>query len=234
MKRIVLVGFLGLVFMSQGFAAERSFPSIGVGITGGTLGVGLTVTVPVLSVLNARFVGSGLGFDIDVDIDDSDGIDNNELAFEGDITLGASGAVLDYHPFRNGFRASAGLLYTFNNFDGTAVCDQIVCEFGGQPAVVGQGDRLRGEVDYSGVAPYIGMGWGDAIDKAGRWSFSADLGAMFTGSPNVSVRCTQVSTGGAALGLCDRQAEQEEDALEDEVGDFDVYPVVSIGFAYRF
>ena len=233
MKKGILAGVAALVFAMPAFA-ERSFPSVGVGVTAGTLGPGLTLTVPVFDVLNVRAIGSGLAFDIDVEIDDEDGIPNNELEFDGDITIGAVGGLLDYHPFRNGFRASVGVLYAFNEFEGTAVCDQVTCEVGGQPAVVAQGDRLRGEVDYSGVAPYVGIGWGNAVDEAGRWSFSFDIGAMFTGSPDVSVRCTQVSAGGAAQALCDQQADEEENELEDELGDFDVYPVVSIGFAYKF
>lgn len=213
--------------------ADREFPNLGVGLVAGTLGPGLTLTAPLSRVLNVRAIGSGVSFGFDADVDDSDGIQGNELEFEGDITLGAVGAVLDYHPFRNGFRASAGLLYNFNEFEGTAVCEELLCEVGGQ-AVIGQGDEVSGQVDYSGLAPYLGFGWGNAVNKAGRWSFSFDLGAMFTGSPDVAVRCTQVFAGGATQALCDQQAGQEERELEDEVGDFNVYPVVSIGFGYRF
>lgn len=233
MKSKLILGLAALTVAMPVFA-ERNFPSIGVGATAGTLGAGLTVTVPVLPVLNARLWGTGLGFDVDVDIDDSDGVPDNELEFDGDVTLGAVGGMLDYHPFANGLRFSLGVLYSLNKFDGDATCDVLACEVGGQPAVITQGDRLNGEVDYTGVAPYLGLGWGNAVDEDGRLTFSFDLGVMFTGSPDVTVRCSQVSGGAAPQALCDAQADQEEDDLEDEIGEFDVYPVLSIGLAYRF
>lgn len=234
MKNKILTCTLILAFASPAIA-ERSLPDVGVGAVAGSLGVGLTLTVPIIPELNVRAYGAGLSFGVDVEVDDADGIQDNELDFDGDVTVGGVGALLDYHPFRNGFRASAGVLYNFNKFEGTAVCDETLCEVDGQqPPVVARGDRVRGEVDYSGVAPYVGLGWGNAVDKNGRWSFSFDVGAMFTGSPDVSVRCTQVAAGAAAQSICNQQAEAEEDELEDEVGDFKVYPVVSLGFAYRF
>lgn len=233
MQNKLIAGFIALMLTSPVFA-ERSFPSVGVGATVGTLGAGLTVTMPVLPVLNVRFWGTGIGFDIDVDLDDDDGVPDNELEFEGDLTLGAVGGMLDYHPFKNGARLSLGLLYALNKFDGDAICDAVACEVGGQPAIITQGDRLTGDVDYTGAAPYLGIGWGNAVDEDGRLSFSFDLGVMFTGSPDVSVRCSQVSGGAGPQALCDAQADQEENELEDEIGDIDVYPVLSIGLAYRF
>ena len=218
-------------------AAQAERDSFGLGIIGGTLGVGLSVTAPINDYLNARATISGLDISVDdIDVDDEDGIDGNELTFDGDAELGAVGALLDYHPFRGGLRVSTGLMYTRNKFEGEGRCDASpgsLCEIGDATGVISRNDRVRGEVDYSGFAPYFGLGWGNAVDEAGRWSFSFDLGVMYTGEPDVSVSCSQVANPASRV-TCQQEADREEDELEDEIGDYEFYPVLQFGAAYRF
>lgn len=225
MKKIILTALLAFGVLPSGFAAEKWYDiDVGVSAVVGTLGPGLTLTLPINSVLNARIYGSGLAFDIEVDEDD--------LEFDGDLTLGALGPLIDYHPWRNGFRASVGVLYAFNQFDGTARCSEAACDLGDANGVVIRGDRVDGDVDYTGLAPYVGLGWGNAVDQDGRWSFSFDIGALFTGNPDVSINCRANTAANQAA--CQAEADNERDELKDELGDFEVYPVVSLGFGYRF
>lgn len=225
MKKQILVCLLALSMAPAAFAKGEWYDiDVGVSAVASTLGPGLTITLPVNSVLNARIFGAGLVFDVEVSDDDLD--------YDGDVTLGGIGPLLDYHPFRNGFRASVGLLYALNEFDGTAKCDKASCDVGNATGVILPGDRVDGNVDYTGFAPYVGLGWGNAVAEDGRWSFSFDIGALFTGSPDISIDCRAGVP--ASQAACQSEADNERKDLKDEIGDYKVYPVVSFGVGYRF
>lgn len=220
MWKRVLVLLLVLGGTSTAFAKR---PPVGVGVTVGTLGAGLTATVPIMPVLNARLLVTGVRFGAHAK--------SGDLDYNGHVTLFNVGGLLDYHPFHNGLRASAGLIYTGNRFNGTATCQPSSgssCDAGGS-YTVNKGDRISGRVDYSGPAPYVGIGWGDAVDKQGRFSFSFDLGAMFTGSPDVSTHCERASDPAA----CHQAAVQARHKLKHDLGNVSVFPVLSLGVAYR-
>lgn len=219
----MLKKLLTLLLMVGGTStALAKGPAIGVGVTVGTLGAGLTLTTPIASVLNARLLVAGL--------DINHKVSSNDLDYKVNIRLFNAGALLDNHPFHNGLRASHGLIYTLNRFECTAVCQpsSSTCD-AGHSNTVAEGDRLKGKVDYSGSAPYVGIGWGNAVDKSGRFSFSLDLGAMFIGSPAIDVRCEQASDPNA----CNAAAQQDAHDLKHNVGKYDIYSVLSLGLAYR-
>lgn len=225
MKKQILVCLLawGIAPTAQAEAGRHGI-DVGVAAVVGTLGPGLALTLPINSMLNARIYGAGLKFGLNAKDDDLD--------YDGDLTLGGIGPLLDYHPFSNGLRASAGFLYVFNEFDGTARCDQAGCAVGDAANIIQSGDRVDGNVDYSGFAPYVGLGWGNAVAKSGRWSFSFDVGALFTGGPDVSVKCRAAIM--ASQAACQSEADNERKDLKDEIGNYKIYPVVSLGVGLRF
>jgi len=55
--------------------------------------------------------------------------------------------------------------------------------------------KLEARVDFQKAAPYVGIGWGNALSQDGRWQFSGDLGAFYHG--NAHVRLRETCTGGA-------------------------------------
>lgn len=76
-------------------------------------------------------------------------------------------------------------------------------------------------VDWSSLAPYVGMGFGNSMN-GGRWSFAFDLGVMFTGLLDFAM------SGTAHLQV------REQFNPEDPFSDVKYYPVLSLGLAYRF
>jgi hypothetical protein len=62
-------------------------------------------------------------------------------------------------------------------------------------------------------------------------SFTFDLGVLLQGEPNVDLEATgPISTDPTFQS----NLAQEEAAAEDDVKDFDVYPVIALGMSYRF
>jgi hypothetical protein len=87
----------------------------------------------------------------------------------------------------------------------------------------GHGDASPADatVDWSSLAPYVGMGFGNSMN-GGRWSFAFDLGVMFTGLLDFA------RSGAAHLQV------REPFNPEDPFSEVKYYPVLSVGLAYRF
>jgi hypothetical protein len=94
------------------------------------------------------------------------------------------------------------------------------------PAEVG---ALNADIGFDDVAGYLGIGWGNAVAGEKGVTFGADLGVMFTGSP--SVKLNQV---GGAITIPQSDLDAEEKSLEDDIDEYEYYPIVRIGMAYKF
>ena len=198
---------------------------IGVGAKVGTLGYGLEVSVPVIQdTLNVR-----AGFNtFSYDYEEQDGA--TELTYKGDLSLQSLPVFIDWHPFNGGFRLSTGLLFNSNEITATAECTTPTCEFGNAqiPAAILGTTTLS--VDLGGTHPYLGLGFGNAVSSDGRLSFVFDLGVVFQ---DVAVKLT-TSAACQADPTCSSEAAQEEAELQDDVKDFDMYPVIAFGLSYKF
>jgi hypothetical protein len=97
--------------------------------------------------------------------------------------------------------------------------------------------RARAQVRFNDLAPYLGIGWGNTTRGQRRLYYSFDLGLAFHGSPDVDL-----DVQGIIADVAREEASQElrtflaneEEKLEDELEDFDIFPVVSFGLSYRF
>ncbi|MEE9492053.1 MAG: hypothetical protein V3W04_01560 [Gammaproteobacteria bacterium] len=197
--------------------------NVSVGIKAGTLGLGVELSMPLgMNNLNGRL---GFNYYSDEESDTLDGVD-----YDADVELKTFSAMLDWHPMANGFRLTGGLFYNGNegSIESTSVGS---VDIGGTTFILGPNDKLSGDVDFNTLAPYLGIGYGQAFGHAGRLSFSVDLGVLFQGSPNVSLNAE-----GPLSGLPGIQAavDQEEKNIQDDVDNFEYYPVVSLGVSYRY
>ena len=85
-------------------------------------------------------------------------------------------------------------------------------------------------LDLSGTQPYLGLGYGNAVNSKGGFSFAFDLGVVFQ-DPTATVT---PSDSCQADPDCRDQAAQEEADLNDDLQDFPLYPVISFGLSYMF
>ena len=186
----------------------------------GTTGLGLHLTAPLAPKLNARAGLNYASYSYDGNTSDVD------YAFK--LKLATVDALLDYHPFDSGFRVSGGVVYNGNKIEANAKPKNGSYTLNGRTypsALVG---KLDGNIDFRKAAPYLGIGWGNAVQAAG-WGFGMDLGVTFQGSPKTALTnsgctapalvCTQIASDVAA----------ENAKLAEEVKDFKLYPVVRVG-----
>ena len=203
---------LVLLLGAQSAGAEN----FALGAKVGTTGLGLEGTFRMSEAFNLR--GGFYAFDYSTDIEESG------ITYDGDLDLSNAGVFVDWHPFTGVFRVSVGGLQGTNAFGGAADGELDV------------GDNtyfadLQADVDWDGFAPYLGVGWGNAVRSPGL-SFSFDLGVMFVGEPSVSL--TGTVDDPLLQPQFDEDLAREEENLRRELEDAKYYPLINLGVAYRF
>ncbi|MCE2907132.1 MAG: hypothetical protein LW814_19325 [Anabaena sp. CoA2_C59] len=85
------------------------------------------------------------------------------------------------------------------------------------------------------VAPYLGIGWGNAVKPGKHWGFSTSLGLMFAGSPKV-VLTPEFAPGTrpALKEQINNNIEAERKKQESDLNWLNIYPVFSLGVSYQF
>lgn len=197
--------------------AETSF-GIGVGTLGGKLQLAQSLT----RNTNLRLEYNGANFDTD---GETDGVD-----YDLDLELSSAGLLLDWHAFNNGFRLTFGGLYNDNSINAESSLGNSSFEVGNTVFTAAQVGQLQGNVEFDSFAPYLGLGWGRSVHKG--YSFSLDLGVIMQGSPNVELQSVGGTLSNSSLLLSEIEVEERE--LQNDLDDFDLYPVISLGVGYTF
>ncbi len=196
----------------------RADTAVGLGIS--TLGFNIELSQSLGEALALRLGYNTASYDTD---GETDGID-----YEYELDWSSASLLLDWHPFGNGFRLSVGGLANDNSIDAQSKSFDGSVEVGDVNFTAAQVGRIEGEIDFDSVAPYAGIGWG-RMPESGL-GFTFDLGVAFQGSPDVELK----SVGGTLSGdpTLNAAIDAEEQELEDDVEDFDLYPVVKLNLVY--
>ncbi|MGL5805365.1 MAG: hypothetical protein ACRC2R_24020 [Xenococcaceae cyanobacterium] len=195
-----------------------------------TLGVGGALVAAITPDLNAR-IGVN-GFETTLDVDET------EVTYAGDLNIFNVSTILDYHIGGSDFRISAGLIFNDNTAEGIGRPFAGGIEIGDRTFSSEELGSVDADIEFGNdVSPYVGLGWGNPAGRGKGLGFWFNAGVMFAGSPQVSLSPT---FGAAARGNeivineVDRALDRETNRLKDKLDDFSVYPVVSLGFTYRF
>jgi hypothetical protein len=221
-KRSDIILLLSLFALSL-YAGGCAAPGIGVAAKAGTLGVGGEVTTKVLLNVNARVGYNKFDFSTDGEIEDID--------YEIGADLQSFTAFLDWHVFLDSFRVSAGTLVNKNEVSLGARPFTAV-EIGGITYAPDEVGLLKGSVKWDDIAPYFGIGWGNALDSSGRFGFTVDIGVAYTRAADVDL---YASNGTLSADPAFRAAlARERRDIEKELGSFKYYPVLMAGLYFRF
>ena len=139
--RIFVVATLAMVAAVSTAGAQTA--PFRLGPTIGTLGAGLEGSVRVGPYLGLRVDGSALSFDAHRTI--------SGVPYKFDAKLRSGGPVLDYYPFRAGFRVSAGARIDGNKADVTSTPTGNL-QIGSNVYTPGELGTLSGSVTYNRVA----------------------------------------------------------------------------------
>ncbi|MDU0355538.1 hypothetical protein RS130_18030 [Paraglaciecola aquimarina] len=241
-KSVIAASCLAICCSFTAAAEDSNSAGVGLSVKVGTLGPGLELDYRVNDYFNFRLQGNSFSYDDDFE---EDGIDYN-----GELDLSNYGILLDVRPFGGTFRFTGGAYSNSNELRGSATSDgSEIFEIGDQEYRGSSGDKplaLEASVALgSGTAGYFGLGWGNS-DPTG-WMFSFELGVLFSGTPEVELNYSgtaervgdpnssfDVTGDSAEAQLFRAEINKEKANLEEDISDFEYYPVIALGIGYRF
>jgi hypothetical protein len=156
-------------------------------------------------------------------------VSSNDIEYRGKADLQSGALTADWYPFFSGLRLSGGIRLNGNKATVDALPDAGGTITVNHVAYSTAGSSVNGQVTFRDIAPYAGLGYSSTL--FGGLTLGVDLGAMFQGTPRVSLaaqgQITQAPGFGANLA-------QETQSLQDKVRDFSIYPVAEISVGWRF
>lgn len=211
-------------------ATATADPHVGVALRAGTPGVGLDLNLGLSPSFGIRVGFSGLNINHD--------IDTSDVNYDGRLKLRTVTGLLDWYVLRGGFHLTAGVAGNDTKLDVVGRPTQSSFTIDGTTYTSSQLGSLTGQLKFgNSVSPYIGFGWGNPAGEGSRVHFLFDVGAIYGGTPSVSLtaRCGPAAPAGSPL--CNQaQADvaAEEARLRHKADILQWYPVVSIGVGVRF
>lgn len=207
---------LGMVCFGL-IAADVGATDMAVSAKLGTLGLGVEGSFGLTEKFNARLGLNKYDFDRSETIDD--------INYDLNLEWQSISMLADWHPFGNAFRFTAGLMLNNNELNGSAAATTLD---------IGSGTYLNvgldATLDFDTTAPYLGVGWGNALAADRGWGFNVDVGIMYQGAGDVTL--TPTGSGAGLVSASDIAAEEQR--FENDIKDFKYYPVFSFGVSYKF
>jgi hypothetical protein len=227
LKKTLLPALLAIGMCAPG-AAFAGTGDIAIGVKGGTAGMGGELTVGVLNYLNFRTGYHTFNYDGNATKSDID--------YDYKLKLQSIPLLVDLYPFGGGFRVTSGVFINNNKVTSTAQPNSTAkVNIGGTEYSIGGVGAdlvsLDGKVDFQSTAPYLGIGWGNAVGKNSHLTISFDAGIMFQGTPKVSLNANGPIASDPTF---QHDLAEEEAQLKNDIKDFQYYPIVSLGLAYKF
>jgi len=191
----------------------------------GTLGFGAELNMRVSDSVNARF-GINAG-------SHKYNATTGSTSYDFDLQLQSVSALADWYPYQNGFHASGGLLYnnTQDTFSPSAssftIGSGIYTTSGTGPNVL---SSYEATMSFNTISPYIGVGWGNPVEKGKGWAVVTDIGVLFQGEPHIDL----VASCATSCPNLQADAVAENAKLQSSLSNYKWWPVVSVGISYQW
>lgn len=213
--------------------------SLGFGVKVSTLGVGAEAAVRVTHRANLRAGFNVLGY--------SRTFNKDGVPYGGHLNFKTFEAHYDIFPWDRSFHISPGVLvYVADPIKATLyVPGNQSFTLGGADFISDRSDPVRGtgKIDFNQAAPVITVGWGNLIPRkeSQRFSVPVEIGVGFQGSPKANlalagsvcdptgINCRSVSDPSIQSNIV-----SEQNKLNNSMSLFKAYPIISVGFGYKF
>lgn len=219
--KVSLVSALLLTALSPPALAGTG--DIAAGIKVGTLGLGGEVTIGILPGINFRTGYNALNYEGDAS--------RSDIGYDYKLKLSTFPLLIDWHPLPlSGFRVTGGAMINNSKVEATGQA-QGAYTIGDTTYTASQVGTLTGNIDFNTMAPYAGIGWGNAVSSLVPLTITCDVGVMFQGTPRVSLGATGPIASDTTF---QTNLAKEEADIRDKTDGFKFYPVVSLGLSYKF
>ncbi len=216
---------------------SRPFSAIALGIKVDTLGAGVELGTPLARSFNLRSSFNFVAFSYPFTVDG--------VNYDAKLHLVSSGTSVDWFPGHRSFHISPGILYLRSSISAPSSVPA------GQPFTLGDqaftnsvNDPVAGTAQVvfpRRVAPMLTVGFGNILPRSGRhFSVPFEVGAAYTGAAqiNVTLNGTACTSDGCFTFADNAEAQaslkQEVHDINETMKKFPIYPILSLGFAYRF
>lgn len=216
--------------------------TFGIGVKTSLLGVGAEVAVRVTHHSNVRAGVNVLGY--------SDTFRKDGINYGAHLNFQTFEAHYDVFPWAGNFHVSAGMLgYKGNPITANAIVPgnqnftlggQIYYSNPSSPATA------SGRVNFNQYAPTVTFGWGNLVHRNSKhFSIPVEFGVAYQGSPKTTLNLTGnvcdaasttpgVSCISAANSTVQSNVVSEQVKINKGLAPFKMYPIISVGFGYKF
>jgi hypothetical protein len=216
----------------------RPFSSVGIETKISSLGVGVEVATPLSRSTNLRAGFNLFGY--------SQTFTSEGMTYASKLNLSSVETLVDWYPFKGSFHISPGAMIDSGNqvkanlsVPGSSYFTLNGTSYLSDPANPVTG---AGTLKFNSAAPMLLAGWGNLVPRSKHFSFPVEAGVAFQGSPHTALNLTGDvcdSSERICLPISDDPHFQNDVAalqtrLSNDVSALKYYPVVSLGFAYRF
>jgi hypothetical protein len=204
------------------------------------LGVGGEVAVSVTHRTNVR-----AGFNM---ISYSRGFDKDGISYAGKLNFKTFEAHYDIFPWAKSFHVSPGVLvYAGDPITATATVP------GGQSFSLGNVSYYSdpsnpitgtGKIDFNRAAPMITVGWGNLVSRkeGAHFVVPVELGVAFQASPKASLALAGNACDSTGVNCVNAATDStiqsnvisEQTKVNNSMSLFKAYPIISVGFGYKF
>ena len=210
--------------------ASAADPGLGVAVRAGTPGIGLDLDLGLSPSFGMRVGFSGLNI--------NHNIDTSDVNYNGRLQLRTITGLLDWYVLRGGFHLTAGIAGNDTKLDVVGQPTRNSFTIDGTTYTTSQLGSLTGQLKFgNSVSPYIGFGWGNPAGEGSRVHFLFDVGAIYGGTPSVTLTAHCGSAAPAGSAPCNEalvSVAAEQAKLRDKADILRWYPVVSLGIGVSF
>lgn len=205
------------LFATGSVSADNDF---GIGVKAGTLGLGLEASWQPLPLLELRIGANSYDY---ADDGSQAGID-----YDATLTLESFYGTANFHFPISPMRLTAGIYANGNELN--MLNDDLQDKSIGGIVYAGSDiGVLESTTSFASSAPYLGIGFDFTL--LGKVGMNLDFGVLWQGEPEVALSADgDLSTDSGFQAALELERQQ----LEDEVSDFKAWPVISLGFVYKF
>lgn len=158
----------------------------------------------------------------------STAMENVEIPFDGNTVkaniqfiIGGAAAIIDWHPFKNAFKLTAGLGYLQTGISGEGRLRDSA-KIGLIPISPEELGEINTSIAPQKIAPYLGVGFGRAVPKH-RVGFSFEFGTYYIGQPDVSFKTTKLL----------EPSSSNEAVLKSNMSAYNWLPQLSINLTFK-
>jgi hypothetical protein len=238
---LLLAYCLSAGFMSQVFA-QAAYPEttakMAVGVKFSTLGAGIEVATPVTHRSNVRFGFNAFSY--------SRGFDKDNIHYDADLSFRSVEAHYDFFPFAGGFHVSPGFVAFLTS---PVTANSSVP--GGQSFTLGGTDFVSdpanpvkgtGKIDFNRAGPSFTVGWGNLLPRsAKRFTVPFEMGIVYQGAPKTTLTLTGSACDPSGVNCrstsdptIQNHVQSEQSKINNDINFIQVYPIISIGFGFKF